>query len=95
MFSTNFTVLYCGLSIVSGIVAAVVAHSKRSKQLPAALGFFLGFIAPVIGIFIVLLLARQTVEKKITGGAMKVCPHCGNVVNPRGSICPVCQDNMG
>jgi len=36
----------------------------------------------------------DTVEKKIANGGMKICPHCGNVVSPRGSICPVCQKNI-
>ena len=36
----------------------------------------------------------DTVEKKITNGGMKICPHCESVVTPRGSTCPVCQKKI-
>jgi uncharacterized paraquat-inducible protein A len=36
----------------------------------------------------------NTTEKKIAKGGMKICPHCDNVVIPRGSTCPVCQKNI-
>lgn len=37
----------------------------------------------------------DTIEKKITNGGMKICPHYDNVVTPRGSTCPVCQKKIG
>ncbi|MBM3182364.1 MAG: hypothetical protein FJZ86_18765 [Chloroflexi bacterium] len=55
---------------------------------------FGGLLVPLIIIVGIGLIFRQTTEKKIASGAMKVCPHCGNVVIPRGSTCPVCQKTL-
>lgn len=86
--------VYAGIWLICGIIAAVIYSNKGRSGLTA---FIVGFLFGPIGVILAALTPADTaaVERKaVTTGSMKKCPFCAELVRAEATVCKHCQREL-
>jgi hypothetical protein len=79
------------IALVSGLITgAIFDHKGRS----AGSGFALGFLVPVVGLVIALVVSatpERSAANAVASGTGKKCPQCAEVVPSEARVCRFCK----